>query len=126
MNYCPNCGSALKENPIYCPNCGQKLVHTPNEGTQTKETRQQIKKKMEEARNNELGSGILGIILGIGGLSFVIQRTVTIGDMFNFRVFMIDRSAIYGVIAIILGIILTGCADQYRRKHKELKNKLED
>ena len=30
MNYCPNCGFALKDNPIYCPNCGQKLVNTAN------------------------------------------------------------------------------------------------
>ncbi len=126
MNYCPNCGSALKENPIYCPSCGQKLVHTSNQGIQTKDKRQQIKKQMEEAKNTELGFGIVGIVLGIGGLIFVIQRTATIGDVFNVRVFMIDRDAIYGVIMIILGIILTGCADQYRRKYKELKNKLED
>ncbi|MFA5375543.1 MAG: zinc ribbon domain-containing protein [Dehalococcoidia bacterium] len=30
MNYCPNCGSALKDNPTYCPNCGQKLINTTN------------------------------------------------------------------------------------------------
>jgi len=28
VNYCPNCGSALKDNPIFCHNCGQKLVNT--------------------------------------------------------------------------------------------------
>lgn len=25
MNFCPNCGSELKGDPVYCSNCGKRL-----------------------------------------------------------------------------------------------------
>jgi len=36
MNYCPNCGSNLRGDPIYCANCGQKLADASKKGVEQK------------------------------------------------------------------------------------------
>lgn len=34
LNFCPNCGEELKDNPKFCPNCGNKLINDNEESTE--------------------------------------------------------------------------------------------
>lgn len=126
MKYCPDCGAEVQDNMVFCSSCGQKLEYTSSEAVEMEEAKREkkwTKEEMNKAKNNEIGFGITGVVLMIGGIGFITQRVVT-ADFFDIKIMMIDQSAIGGVVAILISIACVIGAEKYRKKYKELMDKL--
>lgn len=113
MNYCPNCGSALKENPKFCPSCGQKLADVPDktekQATQGKGTyklrcpkceSENIQKYTLWKKSNK--NNLSGVEAGIGCLIVIILL------IFAPIAVLVIGLAIATTLPVILGIILLG------------------
>ena len=113
MNYCPNCGSALKNDPTYCPNCGQKLANVSDK-TEKQDRRVRItsQPKCPKCGSEDIQKYTLwkktnkhdssGVEAGIGCLIIIILL------IFAPIAVLVIGLAIAITLPAILGIILLG------------------
>jgi hypothetical protein len=111
MNYCPNCGSNLKNNPTYCPNCGQRLVDVTDkteklnrEGNVTPQLNcpkcgsENVQKYTLWKKSNK--QDLSGLEAGIGCLTIIILL------IFAPVAVLVIGLAIATTLPVIIGIIL--------------------
>ena len=73
-NFCGNCGARVIDTPNFCAECGQKLSQdSPNsQNNESLKIQQELleieRKRQEDERNEQIGVGIVGVI--IAGILF--------------------------------------------------------
>jgi len=110
MQFCPHCGKEINGDNSFCPRCGESLIKKAGSRLAKDEagsrTTARIQEEIAEEKHKETIWGIIGLVLLIGGL---------VG---------LPIITIFGIPAIVIGIICLCCGLDHEKQAKKLKKLL--
>lgn len=124
MPFCPKCGKEVSAEASYCPSCGASLTGVDKD---------LLREKIAEARHNEMGAsigGVMGVVILFIGI-FVGLITEKRYEWRGLTLYettyhpYVDTAKILAILGIIIGVLSAILVAYYGYQRQKLMKQLE-